>query len=461
MKKTKKVYLCRECGFESPKWLGQCPGCLQWTTMEEFQEVAAGKNRAKGTAGERRRPKSIGTIPTGQEKRYVTGIAEFDRVLGGGMVQGSLVLISGEPGVGKSTLILQAGSEIARRAGRVLYVTGEESEEQIHFRAVRTGAVADELFVVSETDVVHILDEIQGMEPVFVIVDSVQTLFHPELTSAPGTVSQIKECVNGLMRKAKEANIAMMLVAHVTKQGDLAGPRVIEHIVDTVLHFEGERTQEYRILRSVKNRFGTTSEIGVFEMRQEGLTEVGNPSALFLESLSQEEEGAMVAAIVEGTRPLLVELQALVTPCNAGFARRTTIGADANRLGLMVAVLEKKIGIPLMQQDVYLNVIGGLRLEGTAADLAMALAMYSSFRGKPLPVKSTVAIGEISLTGEVRPVGQIEKMIREAQKLGFTRCLIPQRNLVKLPAVKGMELMGVATLKEAIQQVFQLKPSND
>jgi len=457
MKKTKKIFLCSECGYESPKWQGQCPGCQMWTTMEEFREATISKRRPSGIAAERRRPQSIGKIPTGKEKRFKTGIDEFDRVLGGGMVQGSLVLISGEPGVGKSTLILQAGSEIARRSGTVLYVTGEESEEQIHFRAARTASMADTLFVVSETDVVNIIDEINHLNPAFVIIDSVQTLFHPELTSAPGTVSQIKECVNGLMRIAKQDNIAMMLVAHVTKQGDLAGPRVIEHIVDTVLHFEGERTQEYRILRSVKNRFGTTSEIGVFEMRQEGLAEVGNPSALFLESLNQEEEGAMVAAIVEGTRPLLVELQALVTPYNAGFPRRTTIGADSNRLGLMIAVLEKKIGIPLMQQDVYLNVIGGLRLEGTAADLAMALAMYSSFRGKALPVKSTVAIGEISLTGEVRPVGQIEKMIREARKLGFTKCLIPQRNLVKLAGMEDMQLVGVATLKEAIQKIFNLK----
>ncbi len=456
MKKSKKIFVCRDCGYESPKWLGQCPGCQEWATLEEFQEAASSKNRITGLKRERRKPQSIGKIPTGIEKRYMTGIGEFDRVLGGGLTQGSLVLISGEPGVGKSTLILQAGSEIAKNSGTVLYVTGEESEEQIHFRAARTGAMAEKLLVVSETDVINILDDIQRINPVFVIIDSVQTLFHPELTSAPGTVSQIKECVNGLMRKAKEANIAMMLVAHVTKQGDLAGPRVIEHIVDTVLHFEGERTQEYRILRSVKNRFGTTSEIGVFEMRQEGLMEVGNPSALFLESLNMEEEGAMVAAVMEGTRPLLVELQALVAPCNAGFPRRTTVGADSNRLGLMIAVLEKKIGIPLMEQDVYLNVIGGLKLEGTAADLAMSLAMYSSFRGKTLPVKSTAAIGEISLTGEVRPVGQIEKMLKEAQKLGFTRCLIPQRNLAKLTPVKGIQVIGVSTLHEAIKKVFDL-----
>ena len=272
MKKPKKVFLCRECGYESPKWLGQCPGCHQWTTMEEFRESGAAKSRMTDISGERRNPQPIGQIPVGRERRFQTGIGEFDRVLGGGMAQGSLVLISGEPGVGKSTLILQAGSEIARRSGTVLYVTGEESEEQIHFRAARTGAMAQNLLVVSETDVVNILDDIRQLNPVFVIIDSVQTLFHPELTSAPGTVSQIKECVNGLMRKAKQSNISMMLVAHVTKQGDLAGPRVIEHIVDTVLHFEGERTQEYRILRSVKNRFGTTSEIGVFEMRPEGLT---------------------------------------------------------------------------------------------------------------------------------------------------------------------------------------------
>lgn len=456
MKKAKKVFACRECGYESSGWLGQCPGCQSWATLEEFQEAKASKNRVDGLKRERRKPQSIGKVPTGVEKRFTTGIGELDRVLGGGLTQGSLVLISGEPGVGKSTLILQAGSEIARKAGTVLYVTGEESEEQIHFRAARTGAMAEDLLVVSETDVINILDEINRINPVFVIVDSVQTLYHPELSSAPGTVSQIKECVNGLMRRAKEHNTAMMLVAHVTKQGNLAGPRVIEHIVDTVLHFEGERTQEYRILRSVKNRFGTTSEIGVFEMRQEGLKEVGNPSALFLESLNMEEEGAMVAAVMEGTRPLLVELQALVTPCNQGFPRRTTVGADSNRLGLMIAVLEKKIGIPLLQQDVYLNVIGGLRLEGTAADLAMALAMYSSFRGKPLPVKTTVAIGEISLTGEVRPVGQIEKMLREAQKLGFTKCLIPQRNMEKLAPIKGMQAMGVSTLQEAIKTIFNL-----
>ena len=457
MKKTRKIYVCRECGYESPKWMGQCPGCQQWTTMDEQRESPVSKNRGTISANQNRTPMKISQIPTGQEKRLNTGINEFDRVLGGGIAVGSLVLISGEPGVGKSTLILQAGSEIARRFGTVLYVTGEESEEQIHFRAVRTNALADNMFVVSETDIEQILEEIRNLQPVFVIVDSVQTLFHPELTSAPGTVSQIKECVNGLMRLAKLENIAMMLVAHVTKQGIVAGPRVIEHIVDSVLHFEGERTQEYRILRTMKNRFGTTSEIGVFEMRQEGLSEVGNPSALFLDSLNQEEEGAMVAAVVEGTRPLLVELQALVTPCHAGFPRRTTVGVDGNRLGLMIAVLEKKIGIPLMEQDVYLNVIGGLRLEGTAADLAMALAMYSSFRGKPIPVRSLVAIGEVSLTGEVRPVGQIEKMIREAEKLGFTKCLIPSRNLMKLNNMQGIELLGVDTLQEAIRQVFQLK----
>ncbi len=456
MKKTKTHFLCRECGYESPKWQGQCPGCRQWTTMDEFKEPGA-KNNRNASISERRRPQPIHLVPTGREVRYRTGIEEFDRVLGGGMVKGSLVLISGEPGVGKSTLILQAGSEVANRSGTVLYITGEESEEQIHLRAKRLGAMAETLYVVSETDVVNIIDEIERLNPVFVIIDSVQTMFHPDLTAAPGSVTQIKECVNWLMRKAKTSSIAMMLVAHVTKQGDLAGPRVIEHIVDTVLHFEGERTQEYRILRSMKNRFGTTSEIGVFEMRQEGLMEVGNPSALFLESLNQREEGAMVAAVVEGTRPLLVELQALVTPCNAGFPRRTTIGADANRLGLMIAVLEKKIGIPLMQQDVYLNVIGGLRLEGTAADLAMALALYSSFRGKPLPVKSVVAIGEISLTGEVRPVGQIDKMVREAQKLGFTQCILPERNLVKAPHLNNMELIGVSTLKGAIQAVMQQK----
>lgn len=450
MAKIKSKFVCQECGYESAKWLGRCPGCNNWNTMEE--EVVESKKDFKRspTIVSQSKPQPIKEVKSGAYERYDTQIKELNRVLGGGLVKGSLTLITGEPGIGKSTLILQASSTIADKYGKTLYVSGEESEEQIKMRGERLKSLSDNLYIVSETNVDIIEKYIEEYEPVFVIIDSIQTLFKEDLSSAPGSVSQVKECSNNLMRIGKSKNIPMFIVAHVTKQGELAGPRVLEHMVDTVLHFEGERTQEFRILRALKNRFGTTSEIGVFEMKEEGLVEVSNPSALFLESLAPRAEGAIVVATIEGTRPLLVEIQALVAPTNVGFARRTAVGIDLNRLNLIVAVLEKKIGLPLMNQDIYVNVVGGLRLEGTSADLGIAMAIYSSMRGIPIPSREMVAIGEISLTGELRPISQLEKMMREAEKMGFEKSIVPEKNKFKFEG-RTMKYKGINTLREALE----------
>ncbi len=453
MKKIKKKYVCQQCGYESPKWLGRCTGCNEWNTMEEELVTSKTDYKRSSTMAGGKKPQLIKFVKSGNHERYDTKIDELNRVLGGGLVKGSLTLISGEPGIGKSTLILQASSKIAEAYGKVLYVSGEESEEQIKMRAERLGALADSLYIVSETNIDLIEGYINEMQPCFVLIDSVQTLFKEELSSAPGSISQIKECVNNLMRIGKSGNIPMFIVAHVTKQGELAGPRVLEHMVDTVLHFEGERTQEYRILRALKNRFGTTSEIGVFEMAEEGLLGVTNPSAIFLESLNTKAEGSVVVAMVEGTRPILVEIQALVTSANAGFARRTAVGVDLNRLNLIIAVLEKKIGLPLMNQDIYVNVVGGLKLEGTSADLGVAMAIYSSIRGIPISSKDIMAIGEISLTGDLRPVSHTEKMAREAMKMGFNTCIASQRSKFKIPNNEGFKIVGVATLREALKLI--------
>lgn len=449
MSKLKSKFVCQECGYETAKWAGKCLACGSWNSMEE--ELIGRKKAFKRspTIVSQSRPQPIKEVRSGAYERYDTQIGELNRVLGGGLVKGSLTLISGEPGIGKSTLILQASSTIADKYGKTLYVSGEESEEQIKMRGERLGALADNLYIVSETNVDIIEKYIEELEPIFVIVDSIQTLFKESMTSAPGSVSQVKECANNLMRIGKSKNIPMFIVAHVTKQGELAGPRILEHMVDTVLHFEGERVQEFRILRALKNRFGTTSEIGVFEMREEGLVEISNPSAMFLESLTPEAEGAIVVATFEGTRPLLVEMQALVTPSNAGFPRRTSVGIDLNRLNLIIAVLEKKVGLPLMNQDIYVNVVGGLKLEGTSADLGVALAIYSSMRGISIPTKEMIAIGEISLTGELRPVSQLEKMMREAEKMGFSRCLIPRINKFNFQET-SMKYKGLATLREVL-----------
>ncbi|KAB3532408.1 DNA repair protein RadA [Alkaliphilus serpentinus] len=451
MAKIKSKFICQECGYESPKWLGRCPGCQQWNSMEEELTTKTTYSRATTTSSGNR-PIPVKEVKSGTFERYDTTIGELNRVLGGGLVKGSLTLISGEPGIGKSTLILQAGSAIADKYGTVLYVSGEESEEQIKIRAERLNSMAEKLYLVSETNIKIVEEYISQLSPAFVIIDSVQTLFNEELSSAPGSVSQVKECVNNLMRIGKSTNIPLFLVAHVTKQGDLAGPRVLEHMVDTVLHFEGERSQEFRILRALKNRFGTTSEIGVFEMKEVGLVEVSNPSAMLLESLSKEAEGAVVVATIEGTRPLLVELQALVTPTNTGFPRRTAVGVDLNRLNLIIAVLEKKMGLPLINYDIYVNVVGGLKLEGTCSDLGMAMAIYSSYRGIQLPTKNLMAVGEISLTADIRSVPQLEKMIKEAEKMGFSKCIVPRNSKVQ-NINNTIKVISVENIQVALSQI--------
>ena len=453
MGKSKTKYICQQCGYESPKWFGMCPGCSQWNTMEEeFIDNSKSFKRSPTVKGGTS-PQPIKEVKTGDYIRYDTQIQELNRVLGGGLVKGSLTLISGEPGIGKSTLILQAAGAIANKYGKTLYVSGEESEEQIKMRAERLKTLEENLYIVSETNINRIEKFIEDMEPVFVIIDSVQTLYKEEIVSAPGSVSQVKESVNNLMRIGKSGNIPIFLVAHVTKQGELAGPRVLEHMVDTVLHFEGERTQEFRILRALKNRFGTTSEIGVFEMSMDGLIEISNPSGIFLETLNPEAEGSIVVGTVEGTRPLLVEIQALVTSTTSGFPRRTAVGVDTNRLNLIIAVLEKKVGLPLSFQDIYVNVVGGLKLEGTSADLGIAMAIYSSVRGIKIPSGQMVAIGEVSLTGEIRPVTHIEKLVKEAEKMGFKNCIIPNRNKAKLDGINS-NVIGVTGLKDALDIII-------
>ena len=455
MSKIKTKFICRECGYESLKWMGRCMGCNQWNTMEEELVQSKRDFKRSPTMTSNNRPQKIKKVVSGGHERYDTDINELNRVLGGGLVKGSLTLISGEPGIGKSTLILQASSKIAEKYGTVLYVSGEESEEQIKMRAERLDALAEELYILSETNIDLIEKYIDELEPVFLLVDSVQTLYKDDLTSAPGSVSQVKECVNNLMRIGKSKDIPIFIVAHVTKQGELAGPRVLEHMVDTVLHFEGERTQEFRILRALKNRFGTTSEIGVFEMREEGLVQVSNPSAIFLDSLSEKAEGSIVVSTVEGTRPLLVEIQALVTPTTAGFPRRTAVGIDLNRLNLIIAVLEKKIGLPLMNQDIYINVVGGLKLEGTSSDLGVAMAIFSSMQSIPLSSREILAIGEISLTGDLRPVSYMERMIKEAHKMGFKTCIMPDKNIPKIKKDVGLEIKGVRRLRDALELIMK------
>lgn len=450
-KKQKTIFVCQECGYESPKWMGQCI-CGQWNTFveEKIQENSnIGKGRMPANSS---KPVPIQEIRSGIYDRLDTGIAELNRVLGGGLVKGSLVLISGEPGIGKSTLILQAAAAIASKNGKVLYISGEESEEQIKIRADRIGALSEELYLLSETNVDRILDFVHENQPIFLIIDSIQTLFSQDLSSAPGSVSQVRECANYILREAKAKNIPVFIVAHVTKSGELAGPRILEHMVDAVLNFTGERNQEFRMLRSYKNRYGTTSEIGAFEMKESGLIEFDNLSRSFLEGLEKEAEGAMVTCSYEGTRPLLLEVQALAVPANIGFARRTSIGFDNGRLNMIIAVLEKKTGVSFINKDIYINIVGGIKPEGTSVDLAVALAIYSSCKGIKIPSCEMIAFGEIGLTGELRPVPNADKMLKEASRMGFKKVILPDKNAKKNPEkLPGTEVFGISTLLDAIK----------
>lgn len=465
VKKTKTVFVCQECGYETPKWMGQCI-CGAWNTFVEEKVLpidGEDKRRRSASAGAKGAAKAkatkISDVRSGDYTRMDTGIGELNRVLGGGMVKGSLTLISGEPGIGKSTLIIQAAAQIAERYGKVLYVTGEESEEQIRMRADRVcRGSTEELYLLAETNMEAIMKVAEEIQPVFLIVDSIQTMYSEDLDAAPGSVSQVRLCGNLLMRMGKTGQLPIFIVAHVTKSGELAGPKIVEHLVDCVLHFTGERNQELRILRAFKNRFGTTSEIGAFEMEELGLIEVENLSKSFLEGLEDGTEGAVATAVYEGTRPLLLEVQALTSPTNIGFARRTAIGVEHSRLNMILAVLDRKAGVSLINQDVYVNVVGGLRPEGTSIDLAVALAIYSTFKGIP-GSSTTLAIGEIGLTGDLRSAPNADKIIREAARMGFNKIILPKKNAQRITEVpKGIRLAGVTGLRDAIAELRAAAP---
>ncbi|MBR2778849.1 MAG: DNA repair protein RadA [Firmicutes bacterium] len=462
-KKVQSVFVCQECGYESPRWMGQCI-CGAWNTFveEKIRPEAEDKRRRTGSRSSAGRPGAAGgigsvkpvplaSVRSGETDRMDTGITELNRVLGGGLVRGSLSLISGEPGIGKSTLILQAAANIAQRYGTVLYVSGEESEEQIRIRADRIcETLPDNLYILSETSLDNVILQLESLKPVFLIIDSIQTMFTDGIESAPGSVSQVRACGNELMRIGKGNELPVLIVAHVTKSGELAGPRIVEHLVDTVLQFNGERSQDLRILRAQKNRFGTTNEIGAFEMTQQGLAPVENLSASLIEDIGRGAEGSIATAVFEGTRPLILEVQALTTTAPQGFARRTALGVDSRRLNMIVAVLERHAGISLASQDIYLNIVGGLRPEGTSTDLAAAMAIYSSYSRKAPPAM-TLAIGEIGLTGEIRSVPHIDRMVREAERLGFQKVLLPAGNAARIRQQTAMEVVGAASIQEALK----------
>lgn len=478
-KKAKTVFVCNECGSENSKWVGQCPVCGAWNSMFEEKVIDFNEDdKRRRTSGGRKgsagagsgalstgtlaegvkragRPEKLAKVKSGEMSRTDTGIRELNRVLGGGLVPGSLTLISGEPGIGKSTIILQAAQHIAKTKGRVLYVSGEESEEQIKMRADRVcggaDAISENLFILAETNIENVSEVCSQLEPEFLIVDSIQTMYSVDLESAPGSVSQVRTCGNVLMKIGKSDNIPVFIVAHVTKSGDLAGPRIVEHMVDCVLSFTGDRSHELRILRAQKNRFGTTSEIGAFEMAEEGLVEIENLSGVLMEEMDKESEGAVATAVYEGTRPLILEVQALTSTCNVGFARRTSLGIDNSRLSMLLAVLEKKMGLKLLNQDVYVNVVGGLKPEGTYTDLAVALAVYSSCTGRKLDSR-TLVMGEIGLTGDLRAVQNSDKIIREAERLGFERIILPIKNAERVRDRSGkINIVGIRNITEARQ----------
>ena len=452
MKKSKTSFFCQHCGYMSPKWLGKCPSCNGWNCFAEelVIETNSGGRAEMQFDG---KPMPIEEIPAEEGERIVTGIAEVDRVLGGGIVSGSAILIGGEPGIGKSTLMLQVMNNLALNGQKVLYISGEESAHQIKLRSNRIGATAKDLLVLVEVSLEKILDQIKKVNPAIVVIDSIQTVYSGDLMSAPGSVGQVREASSRLILSAKKNGIPVFLVGHVTKDGSIAGPKVMEHMVDTVLYFEGDSGHTYRIIRSIKNRFGPTNEIGVFEMQEKGLKEVPNPSAFFLAERPQNVPGSVVVASLEGTRPILVEIQALVSATNLGMPRRTAIGVDHNRVSLLIAVLDKICGLHLGGSDVFINVAGGVRVEEPAVDLGVVAAMASSFLDRPIDSR-TVILGEVGLTGEVRAVSQIEVRIKEAARLGFNRCLVPKTSATQLTKIAKMEVCTISSLKELLENIF-------
>ena len=441
------VFFCQNCGYESAKWMGQCPACREWNTFVEEPVIKGAAGGAKKSGGKAASPVNLSEIRAEDEKRTTTGIHELDRVLGGGIVQGSLVLVGGDPGIGKSTLLLQMCRYLAAALQKVMYISGEESLRQIRLRADRIGEFSQSLSMLCETDLSVIQETLLKYRPQVVIIDSIQTMYSDTISSAPGSVGQVREATNILMQLAKRENIAIFIVGHVTKEGVVAGPRVLEHMVDTVLYFEGDRHASYRLLRAVKNRFGSTNEIGVFEMRNEGLVEVPNPSAYLLDGRPVDASGSVVSCVMEGTRPIMLEVQALVCETSFQIPRRTAAGTDYNRVNLLLAVLEKRLGLHLASADAYINLAGGMRLNEPALDLAIAAAVISSYRN--IPVHPEVLVfGEIGLTGEVRAVSQADNRIREAGKLGFKTCLLPASQVKKYKGVTDLELISIANVKD-------------
>ena len=440
------VFFCQNCGFESAKWMGQCPGCKEWNSfVEEMVMKSSGKKERTRVSDSE--VTKITDVVVNEEDRRSVGMKELDRVLGGGLVKGSLILVGGDPGIGKSTILLQVCRNLAQNGVKVLYISGEESMQQIKLRADRIGDFGPQLSLLCETSLTVIEEVIEREKPEVVVVDSIQTMYAEEVSSAPGSVSQVREATNTFMHIAKGSGVTIFLVGHVTKEGVVAGPRVLEHMVDTVLYFEGDRHAAYRILRGVKNRFGSTNEIGVFEMRQDGLREVENPSEFMLEGRPKDASGSVVACSMEGTRPILLEVQALVCHSNLGIPRRTAVGADINRVNQLMAVLEKRAGYHLGACDAYINIAGGIRMVEPAIDLAMAVAIVTSYKDLAVDEK-TICFGEVGLSGEVRSVSMAEQRVKEAAKLGFTRCIMPQGNMKNLPTIEGIKIVGIDTVKD-------------
>ena len=455
-KGKKTVFFCQNCGYESPKWMGQCPGCRQLNTfVEETFSASSGRgiSQTMPKAGTRNEPVALTKIQAGEDDRIKTEIEELDRVLGGGIVQGSMVLVGGDPGIGKSTLLLQVCRQLSNKDHKVLYISGEESLRQIKLRAERIGEFNDLLLLMCETNLEAIRSTIERVKPEAVVIDSIQTMYNEEISSAPGSVSQVRESTGILMQIAKGLGISVFIVGHVTKDGSVAGPRVLEHMVDTVLYFEGDRQVAYRILRSVKNRFGSTNEIGVFEMRDKGLDEVKNPSQAMLNGRPTDASGSVVVCSIEGTRPILIEIQALVTRTNFGLPRRTSVGIDYNRVNLLMAVLEKRAGLHLGDWDAYVNLAGGMKLGEPAIDLGIVMAIASSYKNKVVDPELLI-FGEVGLSGEIRGVSMAEQRVREAEKLGFTACLMPKANLEGIQGKYQIRLIGVANIKEAMNYII-------
>lgn len=451
--KEKSVFYCKECGYESAKWMGQCPGCRQWNTMSEEKITVSSKGSMRASERKEAVLSKMSEISTAKEERIATGMKELDRVLGGGIVPGSLTLVGGDPGIGKSTILLQTCRFLGSAGHSVLYISGEESLKQIKLRAERIGEFTDEVQLLCETNLDIIEEVLKKVKPEVVIIDSIQTMYSEDVGSAPGSVSQVREATSVLMQIAKGLEISVFIVGHVTKEGTVAGPRVLEHMVDTVLYFEGDRHASYRILRGVKNRFGSTNEIGVFEMREQGLVEVENPSEFMLSGRPEGENGCIVTCSVEGTRPILIEIQALVCRTNFGIPRRQAIGTDLNRLNLLMAVLEKRLGMSMGDCDAYVNIAGGMRITEPAIDLGIVLALVSSFRNRAIG-EDVMAFGEVGLSGEVRAVSQMQTRVGEAKKLGFKTCIVPASCKDSLQDIKEIKLIYVSSVTDAIDSIL-------